>query len=537
MNIKDILTEAPGAGLDEDFEDLQDDFMDPAAWKKLDDREKYKALIDASLLPKPYNSDVYRWINRQPGFAGRPQEPPYEIRNGRIDLNKIYQTARADYEDRKFGSDITRQEREHTLNLGAEGRAELVSKANELREMQRQRAREEAKEDSEIAYQRAETQAEREAIQEKLRQELKHELDVIDANHKNNMEAINANNTQELTKLDKEHAETSKERQHAAGESDKDRAERAREREAERQQAAGESDKDRAERARDQEAERQQAERPPTGGGAPPPRPSPRPPTGGGETERPPTGGGAPPPRPSPRPPTGGGGATPPKPPKPRPHLYSWNPDDISDVEVKPPRPPTPPTPPLGLPAPTTALPAPEKEVAEEHGAASDTDYQKKLAQVVAVQDNLRARRLPKSPVPPVAESDVDSDGHSVDHADSGEYDYEGDQAKDQLNTIVRAARRLNNILDDNENMPEWVQMKITSAADYIDTAADYIESNQAPSLDEATPKEKEADYGADYQDMVGRVKKLAGLGPLKTVWDPTKRVYRNVPTAQQPKK
>jgi hypothetical protein len=512
MNIKDILTEAPGAGLDEDFEDLQDDFMDPAAWKKLDDREKYKALIDASLLPKPYNSDVYRWINRQPGFAGRPQEPPYEIRNGRIDLNKIYQTARADYEDRKFGSDITRQEREHTLNLGAEGRAELVSKANELREMQRQRAREEAKEDSEIAYQRAETQAEREAIQEKLRQELKHELDVIDANHKNNMEAINANNTQELTKLDKEHAETSKERQHAAGESDKDRAERAREREAERQQAAGESDKDRAERARDQEAERQQAERPPTGGGAPPPRPSPRPPTGGG-------------------------GATPPKPPKPRPHLYSWNPDDISDVEVKPPRPPTPPTPPLGLPAPTTALPAPEKEVAEEHGAASDTDYQKKLAQVVAVQDNLRARRLPKSPVPPVAESDVDSDGHSVDHADSGEYDYEGDQAKDQLNTIVRAARRLNNILDDNENMPEWVQMKITSAADYIDTAADYIESNQAPSLDEATPKEKEADYGADYQDMVGRVKKLAGLGPLKTVWDPTKRVYRNVPTAQQPKK
>ena len=46
-----------------------------------------------------------------------------------------------------------------------------------------------------------------------------------------------------------------------------------------------------------------------------------------------------------------------------------------------------------------------------------------------------------------------------------------------------------------------------------------------------------EADYGDDYQDMVARVKKLAGLGPLKTVYDPAKRVYRNVPTAQQPKK
>jgi hypothetical protein len=46
-----------------------------------------------------------------------------------------------------------------------------------------------------------------------------------------------------------------------------------------------------------------------------------------------------------------------------------------------------------------------------------------------------------------------------------------------------------------------------------------------------------EADYGADYQDMVARVKHLAGLGPLKTVWDPQKRVYKNVPVAVQPKK
>jgi hypothetical protein len=29
----------------------------------------------------------------------------------------------------------------------------------------------------------------------------------------------------------------------------------------------------------------------------------------------------------------------------------------------------------------------------------------------------------------------------------------------------------------------------------------------------------------------------LAGLGPMKTVYDPNKRVYRNMPTAQQPKK
>jgi hypothetical protein len=53
----------------------------------------------------------------------------------------------------------------------------------------------------------------------------------------------------------------------------------------------------------------------------------------------------------------------------------------------------------------------------------------------------------------------------------------------------------------------------------------------------EQKPERPEADYGDDYQRMVQRVKKLAGLGPLKTVYDPQKRVYRNVPTAVQPPK
>ena len=40
-----------------------------------------------------------------------------------------------------------------------------------------------------------------------------------------------------------------------------------------------------------------------------------------------------------------------------------------------------------------------------------------------------------------------------------------------------------------------------------------------------------------EYDAMVARVKRLAGLGPLKTTYDPNKRVYRNMPTAVQPKK
>ena len=38
-----------------------------------------------------------------------------------------------------------------------------------------------------------------------------------------------------------------------------------------------------------------------------------------------------------------------------------------------------------------------------------------------------------------------------------------------------------------------------------------------------------------DFDDAMSRLKKLAGAGPMRTVYDPQKRVYRNMPTAQQP--
>ena len=144
------------------------------------------------------------------------------------------------------------------------------------------------------------------------------------------------------------------------------------------------------------------------------------------------------------------------------------------------------------------------------------------------------------APVKPIAnmESATDSDGYSVDQEDAGEYDYEGDQAKDQLRTIVAAARKLDGILDDNENMPEWVQMKITKATDYLDTAADYVAANkaQAEPMAEGEPEKIGGRHDPDEFDaMVNRLKKLAGSGPMKTVYDPQKRVYKNVPTAVQP--
>lgn len=65
--------------------------------------------------------------------------------------------------------------------------------------------------------------------------------------------------------------------------------------------------------------------------------------------------------------------------------------------------------------------------------------------------------------------------------------------------------------------------------------------SNVRPGIDEQSRKkrkEPEVDYDAiDHDKSVARLRHLAGLGPMKTVYDPNKRVYKNVPTAVQPPK
>jgi len=62
-----------------------------------------------------------------------------------------------------------------------------------------------------------------------------------------------------------------------------------------------------------------------------------------------------------------------------------------------------------------------------------------------------------------------------IDIKDKGEYDQEGEMAKGQLNSAADAALELQSILDDDENLPEWVQSKIVKALDYLDTARDYM--------------------------------------------------------------
>lgn len=66
------------------------------------------------------------------------------------------------------------------------------------------------------------------------------------------------------------------------------------------------------------------------------------------------------------------------------------------------------------------------------------------------------------------------------------EYDQEGEMAKGQLNRAADAANELHDILNDSDNLPEWVQSKITKALDYLDTARDYVKSEFGESVEGA---------------------------------------------------
>jgi hypothetical protein len=62
---------------------------------------------------------------------------------------------------------------------------------------------------------------------------------------------------------------------------------------------------------------------------------------------------------------------------------------------------------------------------------------------------------------------------------DPSEYDQEGDMAKSQLKTMMDAAQELYDMMGDDDNLPEWVQSKITKATDYIDSVRDYLKSEK----------------------------------------------------------
>jgi len=66
---------------------------------------------------------------------------------------------------------------------------------------------------------------------------------------------------------------------------------------------------------------------------------------------------------------------------------------------------------------------------------------------------------------------------------DPEEYDKEGAMMKGQLRQICSANEKLMKMVGDDDNLPEWVQSKVTKATDYIRSVRDYLESEKNESV------------------------------------------------------
>jgi len=102
---------------------------------------------------------------------------------------------------------------------------------------------------------------------------------------------------------------------------------------------------------------------------------------------------------------------------------------------------------------------------------------------------------------------------------DKDEYDEEGEMAKSFLRTIEDAAEELQSILSDDENLPEWVQKKITLAKEYVDTARDYLAANRPEDemvAEKAVSKAQRAAAGIARAAQKGEIPKSELRGASK---------------------
>ena len=89
-------------------------------------------------------------------------------------------------------------------------------------------------------------------------------------------------------------------------------------------------------------------------------------------------------------------------------------------------------------------------------------------------------------------------------HPANEEKDHEYSMARSELSTIISAAKRLKKKMKGEGNIEAWVQSKITKAADYIDTAADYLESGEHK-VDESIVVQDAK--GNDYVEFIDIIK------------------------------
>jgi predicted RNA binding protein YcfA (HicA-like mRNA interferase family) len=117
-----------------------------------------------------------------------------------------------------------------------------------------------------------------------------------------------------------------------------------------------------------------------------------------------------------------------------------------------------------------------DHEALKKHVRSMDTDPRDK------VLDHIHPQHWSKLGFKPIGSIESAVKRHNKMHGvneslyeDEREYDYEGEMLKSDLRSIMANAQRITDMLEDNDNLPEWCQSKITLAEDYVSTVANYL--------------------------------------------------------------
>jgi hypothetical protein len=117
-----------------------------------------------------------------------------------------------------------------------------------------------------------------------------------------------------------------------------------------------------------------------------------------------------------------------------------------------------------------------DHEALKKHVRSMDTDPRDK------VLDHIHPHHFKSLGFSPIGSMESAVKRHNKMHSineslyeDEREYDYEGEMLKSDLRSIMANAQRITDMLEDNDNLPEWCQSKITLAEDYVSTVANYL--------------------------------------------------------------
>jgi nicotinic acid mononucleotide adenylyltransferase len=173
------------------------------------------------------------------------------------------------------------------------------------------------------------------------------------------------------------------------------------------------------------------------------------------------------------------------------------------------------------------------------HGLSKERDSLRKHSGEWAGPAHVRnhdfaIRGLKKAIGEEVEDIDIDNILQTLEEAistiDKGEYDYEGAMARTQLQTVVRNSQELISMLSMDDNMPEWVQSKITLAQDYISSVRDYLKSREELG-EEVELDESHVEFRIDHREKsTGDHKSTFASHDAKVSDSSDKAIYVKVP-------